>query len=92
MAAPEARIGTYKEFEENLIPYIADLGYNCIQLMAVMEHSYYASFGYQVTNFFAASSRSGMCPPLPHQPLPPSSISLSCLYCWSLVSLPSYFP
>lgn len=30
-------------------------GYNCIQLMAIMEHVYYASFGYQVTNFFAAS-------------------------------------
>lgn len=28
-------------------------GYNSIQLMAVMEHVYYASFGYQVTSFFA---------------------------------------
>uniref|UniRef100_A0A671L5P5 1,4-alpha-glucan branching enzyme n=1 Tax=Sinocyclocheilus anshuiensis TaxID=1608454 RepID=A0A671L5P5_9TELE len=34
-------------------------GYNCIQLMAIMEHAYYASFGYQVTSFFAASSRYG---------------------------------
>jgi hypothetical protein len=32
-------------------------GYNSIQIMAVMEHAYYGSFGYQVTNFFAASSR-----------------------------------
>jgi len=31
------------------------VGYNAIQLMAVMEHAYYASFGYQVTSFFAAS-------------------------------------
>ncbi|WWC62127.1 1,4-alpha-glucan-branching enzyme [Kwoniella dejecticola CBS 10117] len=38
---------------------IKKLGYNCIQMMAVMEHAYYASFGYQVTNFFAASSRYG---------------------------------
>jgi len=30
-------------------------GYNAIQLMAVMEHAYYASFGYQVTSFFAPS-------------------------------------
>ena len=30
-------------------------GYNTIQLMAVMEHPYYASFGYQVTSYFAAS-------------------------------------
>uniref|UniRef100_UPI001EAF1F2D 1,4-alpha-glucan-branching enzyme-like n=1 Tax=Oncorhynchus gorbuscha TaxID=8017 RepID=UPI001EAF1F2D len=34
-------------------------GYNCVQLMAIMEHAYYGSFGYQVTNFFAASSRFG---------------------------------
>ena len=34
-------------------------GYNTIQLMAIMEHAYYASFGYQVTSFFAASSRFG---------------------------------
>jgi 1,4-alpha-glucan branching enzyme len=42
-----------------MLPRVKDLGYNCIQLMAVMEHAYYASFGYQVTNFFAASSRYG---------------------------------
>ena len=30
-------------------------GYNAIQLMAIMEHAYYASFGYQITSFFAAS-------------------------------------
>ncbi|KAJ2971086.1 hypothetical protein NQ176_g7866 [Zarea fungicola] len=38
---------------------IKNLGYNVIQLMAVMEHAYYASFGYQINNFFAASSRYG---------------------------------
>lgn len=30
-------------------------GYNAIQLMAIMEHAYYASFGYQVTSFYAPS-------------------------------------
>lgn len=42
-----------------MLPRIKDVGYNCVQLMAVQEHSYYASFGYHVTNFFAPSSRSG---------------------------------
>jgi 1,4-alpha-glucan branching enzyme len=42
-----------------LLPYIKETGYTAIQLMAVMEHSYYPSFGYQVTNFFAVSSRFG---------------------------------
>lgn len=59
ISAPDSRIGTYKEFTRNILPRIARLGYNTIQLMAVMEHAYYASFGYQVTNFFAASSRYG---------------------------------
>lgn len=59
ISTPEPRIGTYREFRENVLPHIADLGYNCIQLMAIMEHAYYGSFGYQITNFFAVSSRFG---------------------------------
>ena len=59
MAQEEGKVGTYKEFTVNVLPRIRDLGYNTIQIMAVMEHPYYASFGYQVTNFFAASSRFG---------------------------------
>ncbi|KAF8897837.1 glycoside hydrolase family 13 protein [Infundibulicybe gibba] len=47
------------EFTANILPRIKNLGYNTIQLMAIMEHAYYASFGYQVTSFFAASSRYG---------------------------------
>ena len=44
---------------DNILPRIARLGYNAIQLMAVMEHPYYGSFGYHVSNFFAAVSRFG---------------------------------
>ena len=60
MAQEEGKVGTYEEFRQNILPRIRDLGYNAIQIMAIMEHPYYASFGYQVTNFFAASSRFGM--------------------------------
>lgn len=59
MAQEKAAIGSYREFKEKILPRVKKLGYNCIQVMAVMEHPYYASFGYQVTNFFAASSRFG---------------------------------
>ena len=59
MAQEEGKVGTYREFTENVLPRIHELGYNTIQIMAIMEHPYYASFGYQVTNFFAASSRFG---------------------------------
>ena len=54
------RVGTFPEFTKYVLPRIQKLGYNVIQLMAIMEHAYYASFGYQVTNFFAASSRYGI--------------------------------
>ena len=59
MATEEWRPGSYREFADNVLPRIRDLGYNTIQLMAIMEHPYYGSFGYQVSSFFAASSRFG---------------------------------
>ncbi len=59
MAQEKYAIGTYAEFTEHILPRIKKLGYNTIQIMAVMEHPYYGSFGYQVANFFAASSRYG---------------------------------
>ncbi|KAL9944404.1 hypothetical protein ACHAQF_008030 [Verticillium nonalfalfae] len=59
ISSPELRVATYKEFTKNMLPRIRDLGYNVIQLMAIMEHAYYASFGYQINSFFAASSRYG---------------------------------
>lgn len=42
ISTSELRVGTYKEFTQNILPRIRDLGYNTIQLMAVMEHAYYA--------------------------------------------------
>ena len=59
MAQEAEKVGTFKEFSQSVIPRIAASGYNTIELMAVQEHPYYASFGYQVSNFFAASSRFG---------------------------------
>ncbi|MCQ2345365.1 MAG: alpha amylase C-terminal domain-containing protein [Paludibacteraceae bacterium] len=59
MSGEEERIATYDEFRRRVLPRVDALGYNCLQLMAIQEHPYYGSFGYQVTNFFAASSRFG---------------------------------
>lgn len=56
MAQEEGRVGTYREFADNVLPRIKDAGYNTVQLMAIMEHPYYGSFGYQVASFYAASS------------------------------------
>ncbi|MBE7087846.1 MAG: 1,4-alpha-glucan-branching enzyme [Clostridiales bacterium] len=59
MAQEKYGIGTYEEFRTNTLPRIKKQGYNTIQIMAIMEHPYYGSFGYQVSNFFAASSKYG---------------------------------
>lgn len=59
MAQEEPKVGTFTEFTEKILPRIASLGYNAVQLMAVMEHPYYGSFGYHVSNFFAVASRFG---------------------------------
>ena len=56
MAQDKEGVGTYREFADFNLEYIHNLGYNTVQLMAIQEHPYYASFGYQVSNFFAASS------------------------------------
>ncbi len=59
MAQSEEKIGTWREFTEKILPRIVAAGYNTLQLMAVQEHPFYGSFGYQVSSFFAASSRFG---------------------------------
>ncbi|KAG6599100.1 1,4-alpha-glucan-branching enzyme 1, chloroplastic/amyloplastic, partial [Cucurbita argyrosperma subsp. sororia] len=59
MSSSEPRVNSYREFADFVLPRIKENNYNTVQLMAIMEHSYYASFGYHVTNFFAISSRSG---------------------------------
>lgn len=59
MAQEEPKVGSYEEFRLNVLPRIRDAGYHAIQLMALAEHPYYASFGYQVSSFFACSSRFG---------------------------------
>ena len=59
MASEEGKVASYAEFRDNILPRIKTAGYNVVQLMAIMEHPYYGSFGYHVSSFFAASSRFG---------------------------------
>ena len=59
MAVEEERVGTYAEFRDKMLPRVKAAGYDTVQLMAVMEHPYYGSFGYHVSSFYAASSRFG---------------------------------
>lgn len=59
MSSEGEGVADFDYFRENVLPRIAELGYNTLQLMALQEHPYYGSFGYQVSNFFALSSRFG---------------------------------
>jgi 1,4-alpha-glucan branching enzyme len=53
------RVLTYKEIAVSLVPYILDMGFTHVEFMPIMEYPYYPSWGYQITGYFAASSRHG---------------------------------
>ena len=59
MSSEEEKVATFTEFKDTVLPHIKELGYDTIQIMALQEHPYYGSFGYQVSNFYALSSRFG---------------------------------
>ena len=59
MAQEHGGVGTFAQFTHDVLPRVRDMRYNAIQLMAVMEHPYYGSFGYHVSSFYAVSSRFG---------------------------------
>ncbi len=59
MKSSSGTIMTYDELKENLVPYVVKMGFTHVEFMPVMEYPYAPSWGYQITGFFAASSRYG---------------------------------
>ena len=49
----------YRDIAAKLVPYIKEAGFTHVELMPIMEHPYYPSWGYQITGYFAAASRYG---------------------------------
>ena len=59
MSSEEEKVASFDDFRTTVLPKVKRLGYDTLQIMALQEHPYYGSFGYQVSNFFALSSRFG---------------------------------
>ena len=59
MSSEQEKVASFEDFRTGVLPRVKALGYDTLQIMALQEHPYYGSFGYQVSNFFALSSRYG---------------------------------
>jgi len=51
---------SYKELADDLVNYVSEMGFTHVEFLPVMEHPYFPSWGYQITGYYAPSSRFGV--------------------------------
>ncbi len=78
----------YAQLADTLVPYVKEMGFTHVEFMPIMEHPYYPSWGYQITGFFAASSRYGTPPQLMYLVEKLHEAGIGVILDW----VPSHFP